>query len=429
MILLPFVLLGVPFIPTIIEALRRKDKGPKEVPDQTTYEKKPDLDLPRLERARGEARAKAPGEVIRITGDASIPEGTEINNHLVVQGNLKIGRKSNINGSVKAFGNIEIDESSTVEGHILSEGTVVIGRNCIIKGVVDSLKDIILEENAVVEAISTEKTVKVGPNARINQRILSGASIIASSQLPIELRKEDKQAREKATISQPHAEKEIRQFPRTEPTKQPEGVTKAERISDQIFAYIEDRIRRLDEKRITSTEVGRVEGLTPLEVNVLKAAMKGNSLEEICLRLLKDPSEVETIIDGLIKKGHLDENLRSKQPSVKRLEKPISSLEKNMLKNEHPKQVEELSEDEQIERLIASKMREELKRKIEAKEDESHRTIQPKDILNEWEKFSSSMWGTREKKEQQKTNLLKGFKHKRASIGDGENTQNVKEQA
>ena len=189
LIFVPLILLIIPFIPAFIEYLKRKDRGPREIPEQTIYEETPDLkDLPkskeskpeisRLERARGDARLKAVGDIMRITGDISIPDGAEINNHLMVHGNLKVGKKVHIYGSVKAFGDIELGESTIVDGHVLSEGEVKIGKNCIVKGIVDSLKDITLGENAVVEAVSTEKTVKVGPNAKINRRILSGSSII-----------------------------------------------------------------------------------------------------------------------------------------------------------------------------------------------------------------------------------------------------------
>jgi len=184
LVLLPLGLLVIPFIPTFFEIFRRKDKGPKKIPEQSTYEEKPDLNVPRLERARGEARAKMPGEVIRVTGDVSIPDGTNVDNHLVVQGTLKLGKNSRVSGSVKAFGSVEIGESSIIDGHVLSEGKIIIGRNCVVKGVVDSLKDIILEENAIVEAVSTEKTVKLGPGAKINRRILSGTSIVTSLEQP-----------------------------------------------------------------------------------------------------------------------------------------------------------------------------------------------------------------------------------------------------
>ena len=210
LIFLPFALLIIPFIPAILEIFKRKDKGPREIPEQTTYEEPPDLEISRLERARGDARAKIPGEVMRITGNVSIPDGTEINNHLMVQGNLKIGKNSHVYGSIKAFGDIELGESTTVEGNLLSEGTVTIGRNCVVKGIVDSLKDIILKENAVVEAVSTEKTVKVGPNAKINRRILSGTSIVT---FPTEAQREQVVKPEAVEpVSKPSVEKEQEQI-------------------------------------------------------------------------------------------------------------------------------------------------------------------------------------------------------------------------
>lgn len=180
LVLIPFGIIAAPIIPALVEIVKPKDKGPRDIPEQSTYEEKPDVDVPRLERARGEARVKATGQVIRVTGDVSTPDGTEIDNHLVVQGNVRLGKKCHVYGSVKANGNIEIGESSIIEGHVLSEGRITIGRNCIVKGVVDSTKDIELQENAVVEAASTEKNVRLAPGAKVNRRILAGASITAS---------------------------------------------------------------------------------------------------------------------------------------------------------------------------------------------------------------------------------------------------------
>ena len=669
LILLPLLLLTIPFIPSIIEIFKRKDEGPREVPEQTTYEEPPDIEISRLERARGNARAKATGDVIRITGNVSIPDETEIRNHLMVQGNLKIGKKTHIYGSIKAFGDIEIDESSIVEGHVLSEGEVTVGRNCVVKGIVDSLKDIILKENAVVEAVSTEKSVKVGPNAKINRRILSGASIVTFPQEikeeePIkepvkpevkpptpEIKEEQPQAPvqpsvkplpqppteekpavrggeipfevldpevdhlylyaptrygktylirnyiiprliekkkivvidshqeypfepytvsydktipniendlfktfitfniwgdlegiiegminhvaqsrghvsirpniidsnvEKLIISEflkrmtqvkwkspillvieeadkydvlsavtrgrhaniqviltsakrlmpevfsnahlvlgsinpslirdydPYAAEAVSMLGRhefiweknyhdwrrfrlgQEPTPQvpsrprrieerpvmetrpvqiletkpspsrriitesriaarPEGVT------DRIFKRIEERIRMLERSKGFPVEPAYLENLTPIEAKVLKAAHKCRSSEEICLRFLMDPTEVDEAINSLIEKGYLDKNLNPRVRS-----------------NEQQKE-EEASERELIERLIASKMRKELKRKIERlvgssigkDETESGRakTFQRvirsgvSDILKDWKRASSAIWG------------------------------------
>ena len=689
LIFLPIVLLIIPFIPTFIEIFKRKDKGPREIPEQTTYEEPPDLDISRLERARGDARARAPGDVIRITGNVSIPEGTEINNHLMVQGNLKIGRKSHIHGSIKAFGDVEIGESSTVEGHVLSEGRVTIGRNCLVKGIVDSLKDITLEENAVVEAVSTEKTVRVGPNAKIKRRILSGASIVTFPQLKhteqvtepevttsapkLSVEKEQSQElieglkplppppiEEKPTVKGgkvpfevldpevghlylyaptrygktylirnyiipqlsgkkkivvidghreypfesynvnydktiPNVENDLfktfitfniwgdiegliedminhvaqakgnlsirpnildsnverlviseflkritqikwktpillivedadkydvvsavtrgrhaniqviltsakrlmpevfsnahlvlgsinpvlirdydsyaaetivtlgryefiwekdyhdwrrfrlgqepkRKFPSEPRTteekelgsktpfvpmlkipKPKETRVKPKSVTESIFEYLEERIKMLDEAKTSPIEFENIEGLTPLEEKVLKAAYTCHSREEICLKLLMDPSEVDDIINSLIEKGYLDKDLKPKVPTARRrspikkadieqIKQPVSQASKPEGKASLKELEEEpLLENELIERLIASKIRGELKRKIEKTEESSTakrkgdsnkvNVIQKTgsrdvdSVLREWRKASSLLWG------------------------------------
>jgi len=171
LVMLLFLLLGVPFIPALLEYVVRKDKGPRDVLEKTTREDELERGTPRLERARQKARGKVAGEVIRVVGDASIPDGTEVGRHLIVHGDLKLGRRCHIYGTVKAFGNVVIGEDSIVEGHILSEGKIRIGRRSVVKGVVDSTEEIVIEENAVAEAVSSEKTVTLQLGAKINKRI------------------------------------------------------------------------------------------------------------------------------------------------------------------------------------------------------------------------------------------------------------------
>ncbi|MDW8048713.1 MAG: hypothetical protein RMJ07_03425 [Nitrososphaerota archaeon] len=295
--LLPLIILGVLFSPVIFEYFRRKDRGPRRVPEQTTYEEKPDVEVPPLEKAREEARVKVPSEVLRVTGDISIPDGTVINNPLVVQGSLKVGRNCHIYGSIKAFGGVELGESTIVEGHVLSEGVVVVGRNCVINGVVDSLRDIILEENATVEAVSTERTVKIGPNARITRRVLSGSQIITSPYKP---------------------SAETVEKPRETDLKVPVQERPAERIdvAKEVLSYLEERIKELDAIRSGFYRGYKLEGLSIQEAKVLSAIIKCKTFEEVCLRLLMEPVEVREIIDRLIKKGFLDENLNPKSPSA-----------------------------------------------------------------------------------------------------------------
>ena len=706
--LLPFMLLIIPFVPVFIEIFKRKDKGPREVPEQTTYEEPPDLEIPRLERARGDARARAPGEVIRITGNVSIPEGTEINNHLMVQGNLKIGKNSRIYGSIKAFGDIELDESTTVEGHVLSEGKVILGRNCMVKGIVDSLKDIVLGENAVVEAVSTEKTVKLGPNAKINRRILSGTSIVTAPprmeeeaakpgegtpelrmeeektqvsveeipkplpSLPVEekpavrggkipfevldpgrghlylyaptrygktylirnyiiprlvekkkivvidghreypfepyvvnydrtipniendlfktfitfniwgdiegiineminyvanargnvsirpnivdanvenliiseflkrmtqvkwenpilliiedadkydvlsvvtrgrhaniqvvltsakrlmpevfsnarlvlgninptlIRDYDPYAAEAVSTLGRHefiwekdyhdwrrfqlgqeqprqpllepriAEEErytekIQVAPMLEPAPPREAKLESERLTDRIFKRIEERIRMLERPRIAPIKSAGLEDLTPLEAKVFEASHKCRSQEEICLRYLLDPTEVDEAISSLKDKGYLDEDLKPKIPPAKHPSAKIEETAKvdrivsSASEVEEEERKETLSENALIERLIASKMREDLRKRIRKTEKPQNaerkiaekiaETIQKRikggisDILKEWKEASSILWGTRELEKTEDLNTGGSTKINEVSTGDAE---------
>jgi len=252
---LPFILLLIPFVPAIIELFRRKDKGPREIPEQTLYEEKPEI-----------GAAEAEGEVTRVMGDFSLPEGTVIEKNLVVQGNLTLGRGCRVKGSVKAFGNVEVGEGSIIEGNILSEGKIRIGRESVVKGCVDSPQEIMVEEDASVGAISTDNSVILKPGAKVNRRILSGTYIIISSK------------------------KEAPQKP-----------------SEKSYAPM---VMKPSEKE-------GLEALSPDEAKVLELVQICRSLEEICLKMTKDPSEVEAIIGSLIKKGYLDKDLKLKKPEAK----------------------------------------------------------------------------------------------------------------
>lgn len=431
LVLLPLAFLVVPLIPTFIEIFRRKDKGPREIPEKTIYEEKPDIrSVPMLERARGAARVKAAGEVIRVVGNVSIPDRTEINNHLIVQGSLKLGKKCHVRGSIKAFGSVEVGESSIIDGHILSEGKILIGRNSRVNGVVDSIQDIILEENAFVEAVSTEKTVKLGSGAKVNKRVLSGTSIITApteeqlvptvqgkAQIPKIVEKEKPRIRE----VKPPTLKVVPAIPSFKLPQLKESEKKTKKITDRIFEFLEDRIREFDKIEGESIEGVRLEDLTETEIEVFRLACESQSLEEISLRLLMDPLEVQEVLNGLIEKGYLDEDLKPKRrerrkeleisthETTKESETPQPTPAEEETKEEIEASVGEsefgLSLEEIFERLLASKMRKELKSRIrveieESKEDEEAVDKEEmKGILKEWEKASSLLWETEEKED------------------------------
>jgi len=438
LVLVPFALVIVPFLPALVEIFRRKDRGPRAFPGQTVREEGMDIQVPGLERVRSELRTKEPGEVIRVIGNISMPDGTEMANHLVVQGDLRLGKKCHLHGSIKAFGNVEVGERSVVEGNVLSEGKIHVGRDSMVRGVVDSPHDITLEQNATVEAVSTEKTVKLKPGAKINRRILSGASVIA---LPEEARISKV---ETMRVGEEHPTVRAGRTPPAQPVKQEPSLVRAEppsskkvsmingaessrpekpqetpeRITDQIFRYLEDRIRRLNETPRKGLGDMRFEGLSPKEVKVLTLAYMGSSLEEMCLRLLADPQEVQEILKSLIQKGYLDKDLRPKGPQSREGRPAEAPGKAQGLRTEQlaptevkVKEKKLAPQDELLERLIASKMREELKRKLERKPkatqkyDDATSTAETtktfsaglreaKRIMEEWKRTSSLLWET-----------------------------------
>ncbi|HIE18262.1 TPA: hypothetical protein EYP75_00905 [Candidatus Bathyarchaeota archaeon] len=175
----------------------------------------------------------------------------------------------------------------------------------------------------------------------------------------------------------------------------PEITAKPVRMMDRIFEHLENRIKMFERSKGFPAESVDLEGLTPIEAKVFEAAHKCRSPEEICLRFLMDPTEVDEAINSLIENGYLDKNLNPTVPSKERQKE------------------EEFSEKALIEKLIASKMREELKKKLEkapsvAVEEKAYgnkinilrKASQEglSNILKEWKNVSSLLWRKEESK-------------------------------
>jgi len=279
LVMLLFLLLGVPFIPAVLEYVVREDKGPRDVQERTTREDELKRDTPRLERARQKARAKVAGEVIRIVGDASIPDGTEVGKHLIVHGDLKLGRRCHVYGTVKAFGNVEIGEDSIVEGHILSEGKIRIGRRSVVKGVVDSTEEIVIEENAVAEAVSSDKTVTLQLGAKINKRIQRDRVIkdLLPEKTPGrgDFRIATPEAAKKHPMRQPRSdEADYREESRRPSKKLRESLTEEEIFERLLASKMREAVRRkIEVRRPPSGEQGSDEGEIAWKVSFLPVLM------------------------------------------------------------------------------------------------------------------------------------------------------------
>jgi len=331
-IVLPIAFMTIPMIPLLLEIFKRKDKGPRPIPETTIHEERPKIEsVPVLERARASARIKTvTSDILRIVGDVSIPDGTEIKNNIVVQGYLRLGKKCRVLASIKASRGVEVGEGSSVDGHILSDGKVIIGRNAVVRGIVDSLQNITLMENSFVEAVSTEKAVRIESGAKVNRRILSGTSIITLPPKSPPASKPPQPSREMEAKVPSEEKAELTVSKVTVPIR---GVPE-ERPTDQIFESIKERITRLDKTEVEGLDEEALSELNALEVDVLKDIASGRDIYEIGLRLLIDPLEVRKIVDGLIRKEYLDENLRI-----------IKGKGRDLEEEEEPQLVEEASEE------------------------------------------------------------------------------------
>ena len=142
-------------------------------------------------------------------------------------------------------------------------------------------------------------------------------------------------------------------------------------VTEQIFQYLERRIDELDKVKGEAIKE-RPKGLSEREARIFRLLSSGRGIHEIGLRLLMDPLEVQEVAKALIRKGYLDENFKpirreAEKTSEKREAKQPETAKARV--EERPPTPPtgyeaEMSEAEILERLLASKMREELKRRI-----------------------------------------------------------------
>ena len=95
----------------------------------------------KVEKEQLEFPAKVHGDILHvgdrvtaIVGDLEIPSGTTVYETLVVKGNLIIGKKCKMLGTVKALGSITIGANTIIKGNVISDKNVSVGSNVKING-------------------------------------------------------------------------------------------------------------------------------------------------------------------------------------------------------------------------------------------------------------------------------------------------------
>jgi tetrahydrodipicolinate N-succinyltransferase len=89
-------------------------------------------------------------------GDMEIPSGTTINKILVVKGSLKIGDNCRIHGKFKALKDITVGSDTIIDGDLISGGNVFVGARSLIAGSVEASGVFEIEETAIVEGVNMQ---------------------------------------------------------------------------------------------------------------------------------------------------------------------------------------------------------------------------------------------------------------------------------
>lgn len=305
--------LPTPFIPVFIQIFRRRQERKRYENPEEPPEDRPGISegLPVLDSSSVKARLRVTDEMERVVGNISIPDSREIKHSMVVHGDLTMGSKCHVYGSLSVFGEVEVGEESIVEGHILAENRISIGGNVKVGGIVDSVEDVAIAENTTAEAVCTEKSVTLASGAKINRKVLAGKSLLTAlsllKEMKAELAAEEEREEPQGEIPQPTVS------PFFDENETRETFTDKSRLFEILKEYIE----RLDSSRGQGIDYSVLKKLTSW------------------LRLLIDPTQVQEILDSLIER-----------------------------------QLKESSVEDVFETMLASKLRPEIKEKIEKRAEE-----------------------------------------------------------
>lgn len=96
--------------------------------------------------------------VTAVIGDLDIPSGTNVNELLVVKGNLRIGDRCRMSRKLKALGDINVGSETVIEDNLVSGGNVVIGVDSVVHGSIKAAGKIEFKASA-----TGEKTLHIEP--------------------------------------------------------------------------------------------------------------------------------------------------------------------------------------------------------------------------------------------------------------------------
>jgi hypothetical protein len=297
-------------------------------------------------------------ETARVRGDVSIPENDTVPFNMIVEGNLIAQSGVIFQGGLHVKGSTVLGDRNSVMKSLICEEMVVLGRHTVVENIVDSNGSVFVRHGVIVGTgekggIASGDTVYVelGFSGKTKIYASRGVKVVKTIHeiLPESLKQIIGKERERVTpvpslvsIKPPEVraveaistEREIvpplphPEVPVPEAVEEKFEITKIEHHKpvgfvhedktaggmDSLFKSLEDRIREFDKIEERPIEgIGLEELREHAEVQVFKLVASGYDVNEISLRLFMDPFEVQEILNALIKKGYLDENLKPKR--------------------------------------------------------------------------------------------------------------------
>ncbi len=92
-------------------------------------------------------------KVTTVVGDVGIPSGSNIDKDLIVKGALRIGDNCRGHGKLKAYKDITIGADTIIDGDLISGGNIFVGPRSLINGTVEAVGVFAIEKDATVEVL------------------------------------------------------------------------------------------------------------------------------------------------------------------------------------------------------------------------------------------------------------------------------------
>jgi cytoskeletal protein CcmA (bactofilin family) len=187
------------FLPSMLEVLRPKDKGPRKILKKPLHERirkssasksVPDLkddvelskDLKAALRDAGLRSQRIGKDTVRILGSITFKPHLEILESIVVDGNMSTGDRCIFHGSLKSYGDMSVGSFDIVEGNMLSERDIKIGDDAVIAGSVHSKGSVRIGERVYVgSTVVAEGNVELFENSEVRNILTRGSTRVRPS--------------------------------------------------------------------------------------------------------------------------------------------------------------------------------------------------------------------------------------------------------